>query len=53
MREKKEREDIEKDNLNNQAKMWEVDRQNYKEEEKRLKDKIDKINKENADFLMQ
>lgn len=51
--EKKQREDKEKQNINNQAKMWEVDRRNHEEEEKRLKDKINQINKQNADFLLQ
>jgi hypothetical protein len=31
--------------------MWRKDLQNYSEEERRLNDKINKINKENADFL--
>lgn len=33
--------------------MWQVDKKNYEEEENRLKEKINKINKDNADFLMQ
>mmetsp|Transcript_8595 Transcript_8595/g.14516 ORF Transcript_8595/g.14516 Transcript_8595/m.14516 type:complete len:86 (+) Transcript_8595:1387-1644(+) len=36
-----------------QARMWQVDKQNYEEEERRLKEKIGKINKDNAQFLMQ
>ncbi len=31
--------------------MWRQDQRNYTEEERRLNDKIGKINKENADFL--
>lgn len=31
--------------------MWRQDLKNYTEEERRLHDKINKINKENADFL--
>lgn len=31
--------------------MWKQDQVNYFEEERRLNDKINKINKENADFL--
>ena len=31
--------------------MWKQDLNNYTEEERRLNDKINKINKENADFL--
>jgi hypothetical protein len=33
--------------------MWEVDRKNHEEEEKRLKDKINEINKQNAEYLLQ
>ena len=32
--------------------MWRQDQSNYQVEEKRLNEKINKINKENADFLM-
>lgn len=32
--------------------MWSVDKKNFEEEEKRLKDRIDKINKDNANFLL-
>ena len=31
--------------------MWKHDLNNYSEEERRLNDKINKINKENAEFL--
>lgn len=53
IQEKKEREEIEKANLDAQAKMWELDKQNHEEEQRRLREKINKINKENADFLQQ
>jgi hypothetical protein len=33
--------------------MWRQDLENYEAEEKRLNDKIKRINKENADFLVQ
>ena len=32
--------------------MWELDKQNYEEEEKRLKERINKINKDNSSYLM-
>jgi hypothetical protein len=32
--------------------MWNIDKQNYEEEEKRLRDRINNINKDNADYLM-
>lgn len=32
--------------------MWKQDLENYEAEEKRLNDKIKRINKENADFLI-
>jgi hypothetical protein len=51
MEEKKRRENLEKNLNGEQASMWKQDQQNYHEEERRLNDKINKINKENADFL--
>jgi hypothetical protein len=51
MEEKKHRENLEKALNNEQASMWKQDQRNYSEEERRLMDKINKINKENADFL--
>ena len=51
MNEKKHREDMEKALNDEQAVMWKQDYRNYNEEERRLNDKINKINKENADFL--
>jgi hypothetical protein len=32
--------------------MWSLDKQNYDEEEKRLKERINKINKDNSSYLM-
>lgn len=51
MEEKKNREQLEKELNNEQASMWKQDYRNYSEEERRLNDKINKINKENAEFL--
>jgi len=50
--EKQHREKLDKENIDQQAKMWEVDKQNYDEEEKRLRERINRINKENSDYLM-
>lgn len=51
MNEKKHRETMEKALNDEQAVMWKQDFQNYSEEERRLNEKINKINKDNADFL--
>lgn len=51
MEEKKSRENQEKALNDEQAVMWKRDYQNYSEEERRLQEKINKINKDNADFL--
>jgi hypothetical protein len=51
MDEKKHRENLEKALNDEQAVMWKHDQRNYTEEERRLNEKINKINKENADFL--
>ena len=51
MDEKKHRENLEKALNDEQATMWKQDQRNYTEEERRLMDKIGKINKDNADFL--
>ena len=51
MDEKKHRENLEKALNDEQATMWKQDQRNYTEEERRLNDKINKINKENAYFL--
>jgi hypothetical protein len=52
MAEKKEREANDKENINQQAQMWNLDKQNYEEEEKRLRNRINRINADNASFLM-
>lgn len=41
----------EKKHFNEQANMWQKERDLYAEEEKRLKAKIDQINKDNQQFL--
>lgn len=51
MDEKKMRENMEKALNDEQAHMWKQDHRNYQEEENRLNQKINNINKENADFL--
>ena len=51
MDEKKHREGLEKALNDEQAVMWKQDLRNYTEEERRLMDKINKINKDNANFL--
>lgn len=51
MEEKKRREDTEKALNDEQAFMWQKDYRNYSEEERRLHDKIAKINKDNQEFL--
>ena len=50
--EKQQRENDEKSNLDMQAKMWETDKQNWEEEERRLKARIGKINRENQEYLL-
>jgi hypothetical protein len=52
MNEKAERERIDKENIDQQAKMWELDKKNYEEEERRLRERISKINKDNSEYLM-
>ena len=52
MAEKKAREDEDKANIDQQAMMWAQDKRNYDEEENRLKDRINRINKDNAGYLM-
>lgn len=51
MEEKKHRENLEKALNDEQANMWDQDLKNYTEEERRLIEKINKINKDNAEFL--
>ena len=50
--EKKERERNDKENINQQAEMWNLDKQNYDMEEKRLRERINKINHDNQQFLL-
>ena len=50
--EKKQREHDEKSNIDVQASMWQTDKRNWEEEEKRLKSRIDKINRENQEYLV-
>lgn len=47
MLEKKERERQDKANIDQQAVMWDLDKKNYDEEERRLKERIGKINADN------
>ena len=42
---------MEKELNDEQASMWKQDQNNYQEEERRLNGKVNKINKENAEFL--
>ena len=51
IREKQNREQNTKAHLDQQADIWARDKSNYENEEKRLNDKIKKINCENAEFL--
>ena len=51
MQEKHSRETVEKKLNNEQANMWQQDFKNYSEEERRLNEKIEKINKDNQEFL--
>lgn len=44
MAEKKNREMNDKENINQQAEMWDIDKKNYEQEEKRLRERINKIN---------
>lgn len=53
VQEKANRERQDKENIDQQAMMWELDKQNYDEEEKRLKQRISKINQDNSAYLMQ
>lgn len=50
--EKASREKQDKENIDQQAKMWELDKRNYDEEERRLKERISKINRDNSNYLM-
>ena len=44
IKEKEDREKRDKANIDQQAQMWDLDKRNYDDEEKRLKDRINKIN---------
>ena len=52
MADKRRREEEERSNIDAQANMWNLDKKNWEVEESRLKARIDKINKENQDFLL-
>ena len=52
MEEKKKRENDEKSNIDVQAKMWETDKKNWEEEERRLKSRINNINRDNQEYLL-
>ena len=51
MEEKQKREHDEKSNIDMQARMWATDKENWEEEERRLKNRISKINRDNQDYL--
>lgn len=51
MQEKRDREMAEKAHNDEQAFIWRRDKENYEEEERRLKNKIAAINQENCEFL--
>ena len=51
VRDKQNREKADKENINQQAQMWSLDKQNWELEEKRLKERINKIQMDNAAFL--
>lgn len=51
VQEKKNREAAEKASTMEQADIWRRDKENYEEEERRLKNKIAAINAENSEFL--
>lgn len=47
MHEKKAREEADKANIDQQATMWSLDKRNYDDEERRLKERIGRINMDN------
>lgn len=49
--EKKKRENDEKSNIDMQARMWQTDKENWEEEDKRLKTRISQINRDNQEYL--
>ena len=50
--EKKKREHDEKSNIDQQAQIWNVDKQNWEAEESRLKNRITQINRDNQNYLL-
>ena len=50
--EKKKRENDEKSNIDQQASIWNVDKQNWDAEEGRLKNRITQINHDNQNYLL-
>lgn len=48
---KLKREADRRSNINEQATMWRKERELWKEEDKRIQDKIKQINRENQEFL--
>lgn len=52
IKDKNQREQEDRDNINQQAKMWELDKQNWDDEERRLKNRINDINRSNQEYLI-
>ena len=52
IKDKNQREKEDRDNINQQAKMWELDKQNWDDEERRLKNRINDINRSNQEYLI-
>ena len=52
MHEKKAREEADKANIDQQATMWSLDKRNYDDEERRLKERIGRINMDNQQYLV-
>lgn len=50
--EKKKRENDEKSNIDQQASIWNVDKQNWDAENGRLKNRITQINHDNQNYLL-
>ena len=50
--EKKKREHDEKSNIDQQAQIWNTDKQNWDAEENRLKNRINQINLDNQNYLL-
>jgi hypothetical protein len=49
--ERRKQRELEEEKNRDQARIWEVDRQNHIDEEKRLQEKIKKLNHDTAEFL--